>query len=82
MPERTSRFFQEQLAKDEELSASLHLIDSEELKRRYEVSLEHEVPHISHIITWKMENSYHVMLLRRMCSRSDTSNRNASIFPV
>ena len=45
------KVFQEQLAKDEELSASLHLIDSEELKRRYEVSLEHEVPHISHIIT-------------------------------
>ena len=45
------KIFQEQLAKDEELSASLNLIDSEELKRRYEVSLEHEVLHISHSIT-------------------------------
>ena len=45
------KIFQEQLAKDEELSASLHLIDNEELKRRYEVALEHEIPPINHTIT-------------------------------
>lgn len=45
------KIFQEQLAKDEELPASLHIIDNEELKRRYEVALEHEIPRISHSIT-------------------------------
>jgi hypothetical protein len=45
------KVFQEQLAKDEEMSASFHLVDNEELKRRYEVALGREIPCITHTIT-------------------------------
>jgi hypothetical protein len=44
------KLFQEQLAKDEELSASFHLVDRDELKRRYEIALEMEVPSINYTI--------------------------------
>jgi hypothetical protein len=44
------KLFQEQLAKDEELSASFHLVDRDELKRRYEIGLEREVPSINYTI--------------------------------
>lgn len=42
--------FQEKLAKDEEFVASIHVVDDEELKRRYEMALEREVPLINHRI--------------------------------
>lgn len=48
------KVFQEQLAKDEELSASFHLVDNEELKTRYEAALEREIPGISHTITLEL----------------------------
>jgi hypothetical protein len=40
--------FQEELAKSEDFAASLTLIDSSELKRRYELSLERENPLLKH----------------------------------
>lgn len=48
------KVFQEQLAKDEELMASIHVVDEEELRRRYEMALEHELPSINHTIELKM----------------------------
>jgi len=36
--------FQEELAKNEELAASLNIVDNEELKRRYDLALEQESP--------------------------------------
>jgi len=44
------KVFQEQLAKDEELMASIHVVDEEELRRRYEMALERELPSINHTI--------------------------------
>jgi hypothetical protein len=43
--------FQEELAKDEELLASLSMVDNEELKRRYDLALEQESP----VINFKLE---------------------------
>jgi hypothetical protein len=48
------KLFQEQLAKDEELSASFHLVDTDELKRRYEIALEKEVPSINYSIALEL----------------------------
>ena len=42
--------FQEELAKDEELTASIHVVDEDELKRRYEMALEREIPAINHTL--------------------------------
>lgn len=42
--------FQEELAKDEELMASMHVVDEDELKRRYEMALEREIPSINHTL--------------------------------
>ncbi len=39
--------FQEELAKNEELTASLNIVDNEELKRRYDLALERESPVIN-----------------------------------
>ena len=39
--------FQEELAKNEELTASLNIVDNEELKRRYDLALERESPAIN-----------------------------------
>ncbi len=39
--------FQEELAKNEELTASLNIVDNEELKRRYDLALEQESPVIN-----------------------------------
>ena len=39
--------FQEELAKSEELTASLNIVDNEELKRRYDLALEQESPVIN-----------------------------------
>lgn len=44
------QLFQEQLAKDEDLSASINVIDTDELKRRYEMALEKEMPSINYSI--------------------------------
>ena len=44
------KVFQEQLAKDEELMASIHVVDEEELRRRYEMALERELPSINHTL--------------------------------
>lgn len=45
------RIFQEQLATSDDFSASLSLIDKEELERRYEVALGQENPNIVHTMT-------------------------------
>jgi len=45
------KIFQEQIAQDERLSATLNLIDNDELKRRYELALEREVPSINFSFT-------------------------------
>ena len=42
--------FQEELAKNEELTASLNIVDNEELKRRYDLALEQESPVINFIL--------------------------------
>lgn len=39
--------FQEELAKNEELTASLNIVDNEELKRRYDLAIERESPLIN-----------------------------------
>jgi len=39
--------FQEQIAKDEELSATLVVVDADEIKRRYDLAIEREVPPIN-----------------------------------
>ena len=39
--------FQEELAKNEELTASLNIVDNEELKRRYDLALEQQSPVIN-----------------------------------
>ena len=43
--------FQEQLAVDEELPASIHIVDNEELRRRYDLALERESPVINYNLT-------------------------------
>ena len=43
--------FQEEIAKDEESSSSLNIVDNEELKRRYDLALELESP----VINFKLE---------------------------
>ena len=43
--------FQEQLAADEELPASIHIVDNEELRRRYDLALERESPVINYNLT-------------------------------
>jgi len=43
--------FQQQLAESEELSASLNLVDSTEIQRRYELALERESPLLKHTLT-------------------------------
>ena len=48
--------FQEKLAKDEDLAASLNVIDNDELKRRYELALERELPSINYSIPLEKEN--------------------------
>lgn len=50
------RAFQEQLAKDEDLAASINVIDNDELKRRYELALERELPSINYSIPLEKEN--------------------------
>jgi len=41
--------FQKQIAAADDLSATLHFVDNEELKRRYDLSLENENPIIRHV---------------------------------
>ena len=43
--------FQEEIARDEELTASLNIVDNEELKRRYNLALDQENP----LINFKLE---------------------------
>jgi len=45
------KIFQEQIAQDEKLSATLNLVDNDELKRRYDLALEREVPSINFSFT-------------------------------
>jgi len=52
--------FQEQLARDEELAASLTIVDNEELKRRYDLALERESPVIN--FTLNLENDNYVSM--------------------
>lgn len=40
--------FQEQIAKDEELPASIHMVDNEELQTRYDLALDRESPIINY----------------------------------
>jgi len=42
--------FQEQIAKSDDFTATIHLVDNEELKRRYNLALDKENPSISHSI--------------------------------
>ena len=42
--------FQAQLAKSDEIPASIHVVDQEELKRRYELALDRENPLLTHTI--------------------------------
>lgn len=44
------KLFQEQVNKGEEFTASLRIVDEEELSRRYEAALEHETPSINHTL--------------------------------
>jgi hypothetical protein len=43
--------FQQQLASDEDLTASISLVDQDELKRRYDLALDRENPLINHTLT-------------------------------
>lgn len=52
--------FQEQLASDEQLPASLHIVDNEELSRRYDLALEKESPVINYRLT--LENDKYIMM--------------------
>ena len=52
--------FQEQLAGDEELPAAIHIVDSEELRRRYDLALERESPIINYNLT--LENGKYIMM--------------------
>lgn len=54
------KIFQEQIAKDEELSATLDLVDNDEIKRRYELALEREVPSINFSFT--LQSGKHLSL--------------------
>ena len=52
--------FQEELAKNEELTASLNIVDNEELKRRYDLALECESPVIN--FTLELEPNKYVSM--------------------
>ena len=52
--------FQEQLVADEELPASIHIVDKEELKRRYDLALERESPIINYNLT--LESGKYMMM--------------------
>ncbi len=52
--------FQEELAKNEELTASLNIVDNEELKRRYDLALERESPAIN--FTLELEPNKYVSM--------------------
>ena len=52
--------FQEELAKNEELTASLNIVDNEELKRRYDLALEQESPVIN--FTLDLEQNKYVSM--------------------
>jgi len=52
--------FQEQLAKDEELPASIHTVDNEELRTRYDLALERESPVINYNLT--LENGKYLLM--------------------
>jgi len=52
--------FQEEIAKDEELSSSLNIVDNEELKRRYDLALERESPVINFKL--KLEVNKHISM--------------------
>lgn len=52
--------FQEELAKNEELAASLNIVDNEELKRRYDLALERESPAIN--FTLELEPNKYVSM--------------------
>jgi hypothetical protein len=54
--------FQEALAKDENLPASLVLVDSDELKRRYEMVLERELPSLDYSLTLEQGKYLHMQL--------------------
>jgi len=52
--------FQEELARNEELTASLNIVDNEELKRRYDLALERESPAIN--FTLELEPNKYVSM--------------------
>jgi hypothetical protein len=52
--------FQEELAKNEDLSATLNIVDNEELRRRYDLALERENPLIN--FTLKLESDKYVSM--------------------
>lgn len=52
--------FQEQVAKDEELPASIHVVDNQELERRYDIALERESPIINYDLV--LENDKYLFM--------------------
>lgn len=52
--------FQEQLAVDEDLPASIHIVDNQELSRRYDLALEKESPVINYSLT--LEKDRYIMM--------------------
>jgi len=54
------RSFQEQLAADEELPGSIHIVDREELRRRYDVAVEKESPTINYSLI--LESGKYMMM--------------------
>lgn len=52
--------FQQELAESVDFAASIHLVDNDELKRRYEIALDRENPLIKHTI--KLEKSKYLQM--------------------
>lgn len=52
--------FQEQMANADDFVASIHLVDQDELKRRYDLALEQENPIISHSV--RLENGKYIQV--------------------
>ena len=66
--------FQEQIAKSDDFTATIHLVDNEELKRRYNLALDKENPSISHSIQLDPEQIF----ATRYCGYKSYSRRIAN----
>lgn len=54
--------FQEQLAKDEDLAALLTVVDDNELRRRYDLALEREMPTINYLVSLEKDKYTQTMI--------------------